>query len=120
MISGASGASGSSSAAGASLATAAGSAAAGAPLPALEWKFSQVFGERAIGEEVQEGTWLDRWFRVLGRDCFPRDKHCAGLALCRSALLDLRWFILSALRILCSKSSVACWPEMCGFFVVFL
>ncbi|KAG0555082.1 hypothetical protein M758_12G146800 [Ceratodon purpureus] len=24
------------------------------PLPALEWKFSQVFGERAAGEEVQE------------------------------------------------------------------
>lgn len=57
MISGASGASGissNSSAAGASSATAVG-AAAGAPLPALEWKFSQVFGERAIGEEVQEG-----------------------------------------------------------------
>lgn len=26
-----------------------------APEP-LEWKFSQVFGERAAGEEVQEGT----------------------------------------------------------------
>lgn len=26
------------------------------PLPALEWKFSQVFGERAAGEEVQEGA----------------------------------------------------------------
>lgn len=25
------------------------------PLPPLEWKFSQVFGERAAGEEVQEG-----------------------------------------------------------------
>lgn len=30
------------------------SAAAGPPTP-LEWKFSQVFGERAAGEEVQEG-----------------------------------------------------------------
>ncbi|CAA0814654.1 Serine/threonine protein phosphatase 2A 55 kDa regulatory subunit B beta isoform [Striga hermonthica] len=29
------------------------SAAAGPPAP-LEWKFSQVFGERAVGEEVQE------------------------------------------------------------------
>lgn len=29
-------------------------ASSGAPLP-LEWKFSQVFGERATGEEVQEG-----------------------------------------------------------------
>lgn len=28
----------------------------GQPLPPLEWKFSQVFGERAVGEEVQEGT----------------------------------------------------------------
>jgi len=26
------------------------------PPPPLEWKFSQVFGERAAGEEVQEGT----------------------------------------------------------------
>ena len=34
-------------------------ATAASPLPALEWKFSQVFGERAIGEEVQEGTSLD-------------------------------------------------------------
>lgn len=24
--------------------------------PPLEWKFSQVFGERIAGEEVQEGT----------------------------------------------------------------
>ncbi|XP_024359596.1 serine/threonine protein phosphatase 2A 55 kDa regulatory subunit B beta isoform isoform X2 [Physcomitrium patens] len=47
MISGASGAP-----AGAPVPTATGSVAA--PLPALEWKFSQVFGERAIGEEVQE------------------------------------------------------------------
>lgn len=30
------------------------SAAAGPP-PPLEWKFSQVFGERTAGEEVQEG-----------------------------------------------------------------
>lgn len=28
----------------------------GQPLPALDWKFSQVFGERAAGEEVQEGV----------------------------------------------------------------
>lgn len=64
MISGVSGASGSSStaaaAAGSSVATPAGSPAAPAPLPPLEWKFSQVFGERAIGEEVQEGMLLDR------------------------------------------------------------
>ncbi|KAL8139282.1 hypothetical protein V2J09_005303 [Rumex salicifolius] len=32
----------------------AGGAAAVAPSPPLEWKFSQVFGERAAGEEVQE------------------------------------------------------------------
>lgn len=35
-------------------------AAEGGPVsssqPSLEWKFSQVFGERGIGEEVQEGT----------------------------------------------------------------
>lgn len=26
------------------------------PQQPLEWKFSQVFGERAVGEEVQEGN----------------------------------------------------------------
>lgn len=31
----------------------------------LDWKFSQVFGERTAGEEVQEGTVLDSRF-----DCF--------------------------------------------------
>lgn len=30
-------------------------APAGPPSP-LEWKFSQVFGERTAGEEVQEGN----------------------------------------------------------------
>ncbi|TQD69394.1 hypothetical protein C1H46_045073 [Malus baccata] len=29
-------------------------AAPGGPPPPLEWKFSQVFGERTAGEEVQE------------------------------------------------------------------
>ncbi|MFS7992241.1 putative protein phosphatase 2A regulatory subunit PR55 [Helianthus anomalus] len=29
-------------------------AAPAAPPPELEWKFSQVFGERTAGEEVQE------------------------------------------------------------------
>jgi len=28
------------------------------PVQPLEWKFSQVFGERAAGEEVQEGNYL--------------------------------------------------------------
>jgi len=32
-------------------------APAGRPVP-LEWKFSQVFGERMAGEEVQEGYFL--------------------------------------------------------------
>jgi hypothetical protein len=30
-------------------------AAAGSSQP-LEWKFAQVFGERTVGEEVQEGS----------------------------------------------------------------
>ena len=35
------------------------------PPPLLEWKFSQVFGERAAGEEVQEGIvgFLRCWIR---------------------------------------------------------
>lgn len=28
------------------------------PPPPLEWKFSQVFGERTAGEEVQEGNYV--------------------------------------------------------------
>lgn len=28
------------------------------PPPPLDWKFSQVFGERTAGEEVQEGNIL--------------------------------------------------------------
>ena len=31
-------------------------AAPAGPAPPLEWKFSQVFGERTAGEEVQEGN----------------------------------------------------------------
>lgn len=31
-------------------------AAPAGPPPPLEWKFSQVFGERTAGEEVQEGN----------------------------------------------------------------
>lgn len=30
--------------------------ATGEPVQPLDWKFSQVFGERAAGEEVQEGN----------------------------------------------------------------
>lgn len=30
-------------------------ASSAGPPPPLEWKFSQVFGERTAGEEVQEG-----------------------------------------------------------------
>jgi serine/threonine-protein phosphatase 2A regulatory subunit B len=36
-------------------AAAAAATTSGAPPPPLDWKFSQVFGERAAGEDVQEG-----------------------------------------------------------------
>lgn len=32
----------------------------------LEWKFSQVFGERTAGEEVQEGNFFYFRFLLLG------------------------------------------------------
>ncbi|KAL9995313.1 hypothetical protein Hdeb2414_s0819g00950381 [Helianthus debilis subsp. tardiflorus] len=32
---------------------------------ALEWKFSQVFGERTAGEEVQEGFELNKCFEFV-------------------------------------------------------
>lgn len=103
MISGASGASGSSSsssaaAAGASGVTSAAGSTPAAPLPVLEWKFSQVFGERAIGEEVQEGMWLDRTIV-----CMPRDE----LVFCALSFSDVPGFISSALRMFCH----------CGFLV---
>lgn len=34
------------------------------PIP-LEWKFSQVFGERSAGEEVQEGAFIVFYFLFL-------------------------------------------------------
>lgn len=60
MISGASGAAAAGGPTGGAAAAAGATSTVVAPLPALEWKFSQVFGERAIGEEVQEGIGLDR------------------------------------------------------------
>jgi hypothetical protein len=45
-------------------------APAGPPVP-LDWKFSQVFGERTAGEEVQEGNFNNVVFGGLGkRDIF--------------------------------------------------
>jgi hypothetical protein len=45
-------------------------APAGPPAP-LDWKFSQVFGERTAGEEVQEGNFNNVVFGGLGkRDIF--------------------------------------------------
>ncbi len=35
------------------------------PQPALDWKFSQVFGERAAGEEVQEGMYMSMLLLLL-------------------------------------------------------
>jgi hypothetical protein len=35
-------------------------AATSGPPPSLEWRFSQVFGERTAGEEVQEGNYCLR------------------------------------------------------------
>lgn len=44
-------------------------AAPAGPSPPLDWKFSQVFGERTAGEEVQEGIAFDYiFFFVLGLD----------------------------------------------------
>lgn len=39
-------------------------APASPPQP-LEWKFSQVFGERTAGEEVQEGNMLFIWIHII-------------------------------------------------------
>lgn len=46
-------------------------AAPGGPPQQLEWKFSQVFGERTAGEEVQEGITkiLVMMMSMPSRDC---------------------------------------------------
>lgn len=36
------------------------------PPPQLDWKFSQVFGERTAGEEVQEGNILNITSNLVG------------------------------------------------------
>lgn len=41
------------------------SAAQASPPQPLEWKFSQVFGERTAGEEVQEGKHLFIFYLFL-------------------------------------------------------
>src|ERR1044072_940799 len=54
---------------------------AGPPLP-LEWKFSQVFGERTAGEEVQEGNCPTLYYWVGGKGaCFTLSDpiHVFGL-----------------------------------------
>lgn len=51
---------------------ASGAPAPGAPAqPALEWKFSQVFGERAVGEEVQEGMGISMLLTFLSSPLSP-------------------------------------------------
>lgn len=53
-------------------------AAPGGPPLALDWKFSQVFGERTAGEEVQEGNYLvlqeyhswPYWTQLVFKYCF--------------------------------------------------
>lgn len=61
----------------------AGQLAPGPRPPPLEWKFSQVFGERTAGEEVQEGK---PFFRVLS---------LSGGSICRY-LVCWNFFIFSS------------------------
>lgn len=50
-------------------------AAPGGPPPALDWKFSQVFGERTAGEEVQEGNWNIIHVNFIGSNWFVQVLH---------------------------------------------
>ena len=57
------------------------------PSPPLEWKFSQVFGERAAGEEVQEGIVTDIAFYFFGSANYwavciaTRSRFCVFLSI---------------------------------------
>lgn len=63
--------------------------------PPLEWKFSQVFGERIAGEEVQEGTPFasplsDRFLMVL-------DELSVALAFCfllKLTIFRFTWLLI--------------------------
>lgn len=58
-------------------------ASASAPAAAgpLEWKFSQVFGERTAGEEVQEGNPLFSIRSVTIRDSWISFSDAFGLSI---------------------------------------
>ena len=49
----------------------------------LEWKFSQVFGERTAGEEVQEGIFriVLLWSMPLRFICWIQSVYCASVAI---------------------------------------
>ena len=69
-------------------------APAGPPVP-LEWKFSQVFGERTAGEEVQEGNLFVQRCIWLEKDmffcwvCWIGSNFCGGVRV----WFDLLWIV---------------------------
>ncbi|RWW29454.1 hypothetical protein BHE74_00003506 [Ensete ventricosum] len=69
--------------------------------PPLEWKFSQVFGERAAGEEVQEGTIFpsplsDRFLTMRGQLRVSSGLHVLfGAAILRFLCLLIEWLMLN-------------------------
>lgn len=60
------------------------------PLQPLEWKFSQVFGERAAGEEVQEGNCLFTCCVVvfLEGTMLLDPLYCVGIRVWFGSVLD--------------------------------
>lgn len=62
----------------------------------LEWKFSQVFGERTAGEEVQEGIFriVLLWTMPFRFICWIQLVYCASVAIrvCY-CMFDLFWIV---------------------------
>ena len=63
----------------------------------LDWRFAQVFGERAAGEDVQEGTYVRARARAGARD--PRDLwgalgagRACGTPWCGGDRVGARWW----------------------------
>ena len=91
----------------------------------LEWKFSQVFGERAAGEEVQEGTIFpyplsDRFLTMRGQLRVSSGLRVLfGVAILRFPCFPIEWLMRNTGSALSRDNRRECYfievsPSYCG------
>jgi len=87
-------------------------APAGPPHP-LDWKFSQVFGERTAGEEVQEGNCRTSYFCVEKKAMLfvSLSDPIPGLGLGFDSICFGSWFI-TPLFVLSSNACFGFWVSV--------